>query len=299
MKDYRVWCREDQGDRITVYVAGKFRDDRMPSYIQSISKIPGVVVEYNWTLEKDKPPREAAIFDIKGVVGCDVFIAVMDDTTYDYRGTFTELGAAIATGTLVMVVGGETTYAQTNCFFHHPSIIRIKSFDVAIRALSGPNKFLILGAGRHGKDSLAEKFQEKMELTFSSSSLAANRKCVYPILSKKYGYNSEEECFEDRVNHRVEWYELICDYNKDDRARLAREIMSRDDIYVGMRDMEELHASRPLFDLVVWVDASIRVKEEDPSLHIKKEEADMIIDNNGTLEEFERVVSRLLRFLNK
>jgi hypothetical protein len=74
---------------------------------------------------------------------------------------------------------------------------------------------------------------------YKSSSLAASEIFIYDTLKDKYGYKTPEECFEDRVNHRAEWFDLICDYNKDDKARLAKEIMKSADIYVGMRSNEE------------------------------------------------------------
>ena len=75
-------------------------------------------------------------------------------------------------------------------------------------------KLLILGNARHGKDTLAELFNEHFGLTFMSSSQASADFFLYDQLKDKYGYTSPEECFNDRVNHRDEWYLAICDYNK-------------------------------------------------------------------------------------
>jgi hypothetical protein len=44
-------------------------------------------------------------------------------------------------------------------------------------------------------------------------------------LKVKYGYKTSEECFEDRVNHRSEWYDMICEYNLNDKAKLAKGIL--------------------------------------------------------------------------
>ena len=72
-------------------------------------------------------------------------------------------------------------------------------------------KILILGNGRHGKDTLAELFNKYFGLTFMSSSQASADFFLYNQLKDKYGYTTSEECFEDRVNHREEWYQAICD----------------------------------------------------------------------------------------
>lgn len=150
-------------------------------------------------------------------------------------------------------------------------------------------KILILGNGRHGKDTLAELFNEHFGLTFMSSSQASADFFLYNQLKDKYGYTTSEECFEDRVNHREEWYQAICDYNKDNRARLAQDILSRSDCYVGMRDKEEFKecVKQKLFDIIIWVDASKRLPlESGISFNINMSDADIIVENNGTFEEF-------------
>lgn len=159
-------------------------------------------------------------------------------------------------------------------------------------------KILIIGPMRWGKDSMAEILNKHFDFTFESSSMAASKIFIYDALKEKYEYVSPEECFSDRVNHRAEWYNLICDYNKEDKARLAKSILKNSDCYVGMRDRAEIDEClrQNLFDLIVWVDASERLPLEDPSsFNIDKSYADIIIDNNGTLEEFER---RVLNFGN-
>ena len=141
-------------------------------------------------------------------------------------------------------------------------------------------KLMVLGHCRHGKDSMAEILRDESGMTFESSSQSA------------------AECFEDRHNHRQEWYEAICEYNKDDKARLAKGIVERTGCYVGMRDREEIKEciKQGLFDLIVWVDASDRLPEEPAtSFNIDKSCTDVIIENNGTYEEF---YEKVLRFGN-
>lgn len=157
-------------------------------------------------------------------------------------------------------------------------------------------KLLIIGHARHGKDSMAEILQENFGLKFKSSSEAASEIFIYDELKEKYNYKTPTECFEDRVNHRAEWHQLICEYNVDDKAKLAKGILKYADCYVGMRDYREIKEciNQNLFDLIIWVDASERLPLEDSSsFNIDKEDADIIIDNNGTYEEFENRVIRL------
>lgn len=163
-------------------------------------------------------------------------------------------------------------------------------------------KLLILGHARHGKDTFAEILNEQFGLKFKSSSQAAADIFLYDALKDKYGYTTPEECFEDRVNHRAEWKQMICDYNKDDRAKLAKEILRTSDCYVGMRDKEEINECmrQGLFDLIIWVDATGRLPEEPASsFDIDKSCADIIIENNETFGVFKEKVLRLGSILNK
>ena len=154
-------------------------------------------------------------------------------------------------------------------------------------------KLLILGHARHGKDSFAEILRDDFGLNFMSSSQAAADIFIFDALKDLYGYETPEQCFEDRVNHRQEWYEMICDYNKGDRAKLAKGILKIADCYVGMRDHEEFIASKDLFDLIIYVDAEGREKKEKLSFNISKEDADFVISNKTTLSDFETKSIRL------
>ena len=164
-------------------------------------------------------------------------------------------------------------------------------------------KLLVIGAARWGKDSLAEILNEEFGYTFESSSQSAANIFLYVLLKDKYDYKTPEECFEDRVNHRQEWYEAICEYNKDDKARLAKGILERSDAYIGMRDREEIEECmrQGIFDLIIWVDASERLPMEDASsFNIDKSCADIIIENNNDYESFKKSVIRLGKtLLNK
>ncbi len=163
-------------------------------------------------------------------------------------------------------------------------------------------KLCIVGSARMGKDTLAEILRDEFGLKFISSSQAAADIFIYDELKVKYGYKTSEECFIDRMNHRAEWYNMICDYNKDDKARLAKGILERADCYVGMRDISEINEcmKQGLFDLIVWVDASKRLPAESAdSFNIDISCADIIIENNGTFDQFKEKVLRLGKIFAK
>lgn len=164
--------------------------------------------------------------------------------------------------------------------------------------IKNKNKILICGEARHGKDTVAELLFERIGYTFRSSSEFVGRILYDNILKEKYGYETFEECFADRVNHRDEWYDLICEYNKDDKSRTAKEILSVADIYVGMRDDKEFLESENLFDLTVWVDATLRLpSESSTSNKLTRNSFRYEINNNGTYEELLVEVDILAKFI--
>jgi len=147
-------------------------------------------------------------------------------------------------------------------------------------------KLLIIGHARHGKDTVAEFISQHFGLDFKSSSQAAADIFIYDELREKYGYTTPEECFEDRMNHRAEWHDMICDYNKDDKARLAKGILERADIYVGMRSSAEIKEciNQALFDVVIGVYDPRKTHEPKDSFDIDLfADSDIIIPNGGSL----------------
>ena len=160
-------------------------------------------------------------------------------------------------------------------------------------------KIFIVGHGRHGKDTVAEFLREQYGLTFESSSYFCAEHVVKPYLEENYGlkYHSVQECFDDRSNHREEWYRAIRTFNEENESRLSSSIFSKYDMYVGIRDRTEFLASKHLSDLAIWVDAFKRVPTADPTCKILPIDCDTIIDNNGTEEELKNKLTRLFSLI--
>lgn len=161
-------------------------------------------------------------------------------------------------------------------------------------------KLLIIGNARHGKDTVCDILKDEFGYDFRSSSDFCAEKFIYAALKDKYGYTTYEQCFEDRHNHRAEWYDMIHDYCRDDYARLGREIFAENEIYCGLRNKSEFHAMRNtgVFDYAVWVDRSDHLPGEDKSsMSLEIWMADYVIDNNGTLEDLKRNTRGLITHL--
>ena len=160
-------------------------------------------------------------------------------------------------------------------------------------------KILILGHARHGKDTAAEHLRDAHGISFHSSSLFLAANVVRPALARRgIFYESLADCYADRVNHRALWREIIEGFNAEDPARLAKAILASADCYVGMRQARELWASRALFDVIFWIDASGRGLPPEPadSMDIAFDPGWMVrIDNGGTPEAMQAQLDDWMR----
>lgn len=145
-------------------------------------------------------------------------------------------------------------------------------------------KYLILGHGRHGKDTVAEILREDFGISFQSSSRAACEIFIFQHLQDRgWEYEDLDDCYADRHNCREMWKELITGYNPpNDKSKLCREILEHNDCYVGMRCQLEYEASKSLFDHVLWVDA-LKRHPTDTTMTIHRDESMIVIDNNSSL----------------
>ncbi|MFW6219902.1 MAG: hypothetical protein ACOC33_03600 [bacterium] len=160
-------------------------------------------------------------------------------------------------------------------------------------------KLLIIGHMRHGKDTVAEMIEKNVGMTFKSSSEMAAEIFIYDELKDKYGYTSFNECFEDRMRHRAEWHDLIKEYNKDDKARLAKEILKHNDMYVGMRSQEEIDKciEDGIFDYIIGVFDPSKPLEPKDSFDIDLFSSSDFIIPTGDLERTKEKVDKLCELL--
>ena len=156
-------------------------------------------------------------------------------------------------------------------------------------------KILILGHGGHGKTDFAKLLEKHHKLSFCDSSMFACERAVFPTLSKKYGYKTVEECHADRRNHRIEWRYLISEFNTPEKSLLCSLLLAQNDVYVGMRCINEFVASYHFFDKIYWVDALSRLGTIDHSLTIAFDPINMHrINNNGSKDFLEHQAARVI-----
>lgn len=152
-------------------------------------------------------------------------------------------------------------------------------------------KILVLGHGGHGKGAFCRLLETIYGLKPMSSSMAALPH-IWPSLQAARGaesqrhfhgprpYKNPTDAYNQRRQNRELWKALISLYNTPDKSTLARALLAEADIYDGMRDVEEFAASRHLFDLIYWVDASERCGP-DSTMEIERESSMIYINNNG------------------
>lgn len=163
-------------------------------------------------------------------------------------------------------------------------------------------KLIITGHAGHGKDTACEYLKDTYKLNFESSSRILLKEVIYPALKDKYGYESPEQCYVDRIFHRSEWFNLLAAYNNPDLTRLARIIFDKYDIYCGLRNAKELAAIKRagLVDYVVWIDSSYRVPfESRESMTISKLDCDYVVKNNTDLETLYFNLDEMMATLTK
>ena len=160
--------------------------------------------------------------------------------------------------------------------------------ESALRASWKP-KLLIIGHAGHGKSTVCTLLRSRYGMSFAESSQFCAANIIMPYFdSIGQGYQSVEECFADRINHRWIWFNLIREYNSSDATTLAREILDKFDVYSGMRSADELITCKQakLFDHIVWVDRSEHAPVEPASsCTVLREMANYVIDNNGTEQQ--------------
>lgn len=166
--------------------------------------------------------------------------------------------------------------------------------------MSFPYRMMVVGHGRHGKDTAAEILRDNFGASFVSSSWFMAERVVFPYFNETQPgrYSSAQECYDDRANERATWFNLIAASNAADLTTLGRAIFKEYDLYVGNRNAREFHALRNagVFDIAIWIDACERLEYREPrtSLTIEPWMCDYVVDNNGTLADLKRGIAELM-----
>jgi hypothetical protein len=151
-------------------------------------------------------------------------------------------------------------------------------------------KIGICGPGRHGKDLASEYLASISTLRYHSGTSLFAANIVFGEWGWMY-YSTKEECFADRAKWRDVWKSIILKHNQDNGVTaLYRDCLKDQDILSGLRDRDEFFACRAdgFVDLWVWIDASKRIDDPDPTITYTADDCDIVVPNNRSTAEFKK-----------
>lgn len=150
----------------------------------------------------------------------------------------------------------------------------------------------IVGYGRAGKDTACEWLRDHTVLRYAGGSSWSACDYMAGFLGK-----TPEEAYRDRHQDRMMWFnELNKLRDREGPTCLVRRCLTHSDLVCGLRNRVEILGGRRdgLLDLVVWIDRPVPV---DPTVEFDVNDADLVIRNHGTLEEFYGRLERFARAL--
>lgn len=116
----------------TIYVAGGYKHRiKIRAFVCQL-EVSGMFQQQRRWFDVEsgqETPAESAHADLEAVRAADLVVAVMDDPEYAYRGTWTEVGAALALQKPVVIIGPNTTESARNVFWHHKDVRHVPTIE--------------------------------------------------------------------------------------------------------------------------------------------------------------------------
>lgn len=155
-------------------------------------------------------------------------------------------------------------------------------------SLASNLKIGIIGPGRCGKDTAAEFLAKITPMLYTAGTSYWARHIVYRSLPwyKRLWYWNADRCWRlHRHKARQYWADKIGEYNRDDPVQLYSDCLGEQNFLTGVRWRHEFEAIKKagLCDLWVWIERPGCV---DPTCELTAEDADIVINNTGTLTDF-------------
>lgn len=155
---------------------------------------------------------------------------------------------------------------------------------------------MFVGEGRAGKDTACDFLAQIT--TLRNAGTTSKYLCKY--VAEELGLSVEDAYARRHESDemRMVWYNKGNEVREKGPTTLAREALKHGEITGGVRALDEILAIRAerVVDLIVWIENK-RVKK-DPTVKFTSAECDIVIENNGTLEEFRERLRRFAEFAN-
>ncbi len=149
---------------------------------------------------------------------------------------------------------------------------------------------LIVGWGRHGKDTAAMALHGWGDLVYAGSTSWQ----ALPFMAKVLGV-PEQIAWDERHNNRVRWWQECNKLRLQDPLFLVKRALQNANIVAGLRDDVEMKAAKAsgLFKAILWVERP--GVPEDPTVTFKKEDCTDFLLNDVGLNTFKARVRNWAR----
>lgn len=147
--------------------------------------------------------------------------------------------------------------------------------------MSDTKRILFVGWGRSGKDTAAEYLSRITTLHYGGSTAWAAKEMVAEVLGVH-----PQTAWDTRHENREQWRQICDDLRAYDQTHLIRLALRTGEIIAGVRAGEELAAAKreKIFSYTVWINRP--GTPPDPTVGFTEHDCQIVIDNDGTLEQF-------------
>ena len=120
-----------------IYVAGGYKHrNEIREFVDQLEATGLYKQSRRWfDVESDsETPAQSAAADLEAVRNASLVVAVMTDPDYAYRGTWTEVGAALALRKSITIIGPDSVASARNVFWYAPEIRHVPSTQVFLNS---------------------------------------------------------------------------------------------------------------------------------------------------------------------